>query len=42
MFGRFELITHLQYKVKHLQYEVDVFKSGDKYVYEFKLPSNAH
>jgi len=32
VFGRFELITDLQYKVKHLQYEVDAFKSGDKYV----------
>lgn len=31
-FGRFEIITDLQYKLKHLQYEVDAFKSGDKYV----------
>lgn len=32
LFGRFEFITNLQYKVKHLQYEVDAFKSGDEYV----------
>lgn len=32
MFGRFEYITDLQYKVKHLQHEVDVFKSGEKYL----------
>jgi Transposase IS66 family/Family of unknown function (DUF6444) len=32
LFGRFEFITGLQYKVKHLQNEVDTFKSGDKYV----------
>ena len=31
LFGRFEFITDLQYKVKHLQREVDAFKSGDKY-----------
>ena len=39
MFGRFEFITGLQYKVKHLQHEVDAFKSGDKYV---KMNSNFH
>lgn len=32
LFGRFEFITGLQYKVKHLQHEVDAFKPGDKYV----------
>jgi len=32
LFGRFEFITDLQYKVKHLQHEVDAFKSGEKYV----------
>lgn len=37
LFGRFELITDLQYKVKHLQHEVDTLKSGDKYV---KMNSN--
>lgn len=37
LFGRFEFITGLQYKVKHLQHEVDVFKSGDKYI---KMNSN--
>lgn len=37
LFGRFEFITYLQYKVKHLQYEVDAFKSGDKYI---KMDSN--
>jgi hypothetical protein len=31
-FGRFEFITDLQYKLKHLQHEVDAFKSGNKYV----------
>jgi hypothetical protein len=31
-FGRFEFTTDLQYKVKHLQHEVDAFKSGEKYV----------
>lgn len=36
-FGRFEFTTYLQYKVKHLQHEVDAFKSGDKYV---KMNSN--
>jgi hypothetical protein len=35
--GRFEFITGLQYKVKHLQNEVDAFKSGDKYL---KMNSN--
>jgi hypothetical protein len=37
LFGRFEFITSLQYKVKHLQYEVDAFKSGEKYI---KMNSN--
>ena len=37
LFGRFEFITDLQYKVKHLQHEVDAFKSGDKYL---KMDSN--
>ena len=37
LFGRFEFITSLQYKVKHLQHEVDAFQSGDKYV---KMNSN--
>lgn len=32
LFGRFEFTTDLQYKVKHLQHEVDAFKSGEKYV----------
>lgn len=32
LFGRFEFITSLQYKVKHLQHEVNAFQSGDKYV----------
>ena len=32
LFGRFGFITDLQYKVKHLQHEVDAFKSGEKYV----------
>ena len=31
-FGRFEFITDLQYKLKHLQHEVDAFKADDKYV----------
>jgi hypothetical protein len=37
LFGKFEFITNLQYKVKHLQNEVDAFTSGDKYV---KMNSN--
>ena len=37
LFGRFEFITGLQYKVKHLQHEVDAFNSGDKYI---KMNSN--
>lgn len=37
LFGRFEFITNLQYKVKQLQHEVDAFKSGDKYI---KMNSN--
>ena len=32
MQGTFEFITNLQYTVKHLQQEVDAFKSGDKYI----------
>ncbi|MEI6057996.1 MAG: transposase [bacterium] len=37
LFGRFEFITGLQYKVKHLQHEVDAFTTGEKYV---KMNSN--
>jgi len=37
LFGRFEFTTDLQYKVKHLQHEVDTFESGEKYV---KMNSN--
>lgn len=37
LFGRFEFITNLQYKVKQLQHEVDAFESGDKYI---KMNSN--
>jgi hypothetical protein len=32
VYGRFEYITNLQYRVKSLQYEVDAFRSGSKYV----------
>jgi len=31
LFGKFEFITSLQYKVKRLQHEVDAFKTGEKY-----------
>ncbi|MDT3705176.1 MAG: transposase [Thermincola sp.] len=31
MFGRFEYITNLQYKVKSLESQVDGFQSGEKY-----------
>lgn len=31
MYGRFEYITDLQYRVKSLQAQVDVFQSGEKY-----------
>ena len=31
MYGRFEYITSLQYRVKGLQFQVDEFKSGRKY-----------
>jgi hypothetical protein len=32
MFGRFELMTNLQYKVKSQQHQLDLFRSGEKYV----------
>ncbi|MCL1791289.1 MAG: transposase [Peptococcaceae bacterium] len=32
MFGNFEIMTNLQYKVKSLQHELDLFRSGEKYV----------
>lgn len=32
VFGKFQFITDLQYKVKRLQYEVDAFKSDEKYI----------
>jgi hypothetical protein len=32
MYGRFEYITDLQYKVKNLQSQVDGFRSGAKYI----------
>jgi len=31
LFGKFEFITSLQYKVKRHQHEVDAFKTGEKY-----------
>ena len=31
LFGKFEFMTKLQYKVKHLQHQVDTFKTGEKY-----------
>jgi nitroimidazol reductase NimA-like FMN-containing flavoprotein (pyridoxamine 5'-phosphate oxidase superfamily) len=37
LFGRFEFTTDLQYKVKHLQHQVDAFESGEKYA---KMNSN--
>ena len=32
MFGRFEYMTNLQYKVKNQQHELDLFRSGEKYI----------
>ena len=32
MYGRFEHITNLQYKMKSLQHELDLFQSGEKYI----------
>lgn len=32
MFGRFEYITDLQYKVKRQQHELDLFRTGEKYI----------
>ena len=32
MFGRFEYITDLQYKVKSQQHQLDLFRSGEKYI----------
>jgi hypothetical protein len=32
MYGRFEYITDLQYRVKNLRFQVDEFRSGRKYV----------
>ncbi len=31
MFGKFEYITNLQYKVKNLQHELELFRTGEKY-----------
>ena len=32
MFGSFEFMTSLQYKVKHQQHQLELFQSGEKYV----------
>lgn len=32
LFGKFQIITDLQYKIKRLQHEVDAFKSDEKYI----------